>query len=140
MARRELPGSDCHAGWRAYRRSHVSLREADSTGRQLVQIRRGNPSAVTPQIAVPEVIGQNQDYIWTAIPSGGDSGKKKFSAVQDFILEYKLQCKLNLSCREGGSDCTERAGSTVGIGSGEIRVIEDVEELRAELQLHSFPW
>ena len=68
----KLPGGDGHAGWGTDGRGDVSLRETDSFRRQLVNIRRGNAAAITTQIAVPEIISQNQNDIWPAITSGGE--------------------------------------------------------------------
>ena len=50
------------------------------------------------------------------------------------LLENVLQRELNDSGRTGTSDATERPGAEVGVRVTEVRSVDEVEELRAELQ------
>src|SRR5579871_4014732 len=51
--------------------------------------------------------------------------------------EQQLQSELNLAGRIRRANRTERCIRSSGIGHAEIRVVQQIEELRAELQPHT---
>src|SRR5581483_1713133 len=53
-------------------------------------------------------------------------------------LKHELQRKLDLPRGEGGSNRAERGTGDVGRRRAEIGMVQDVEELRPELQRHAF--
>src|SRR3954453_2693778 len=54
------------------------------------------------------------------------------------FLEHQLQRELNLPGWIGAADSAEGGVGNVGIRQAEIRAIQNVEELRTELERHAF--
>src|SRR3954462_11327211 len=53
-------------------------------------------------------------------------------------LEHELQRKLHLARGRGCKDVVECRRTDIGVGQMEVRAIQEVEQLRAELKLHRF--
>ena len=68
------------------------------------------------------------------MPSFKVSGQAWMPAV----LEHQLQGELNLSRGESAADGAEAGAGAVSVRRGEVGVVQRVEHLRPELQLHIF--
>ncbi|MEJ7636893.1 MAG: hypothetical protein WKF75_02605, partial [Singulisphaera sp.] len=65
-------GQQRRAGRRAFRPVGIEVRESDAPGRQPVQVGRPDvPAAVTAEVAIAQVVGQNQDDVRSPRRLGG---------------------------------------------------------------------
>ena len=146
-ARSELPGHYAGPAGRANRTCRVSIREFDSGRGEAIEIRCFvKLAAIASEVRPSEIIHQDDDEVRfrRRLQDGtrrgncsSDSGVDKLSSIHRFSPN-ELQAELGNPGVTGASNLTNEGAVDIQIRRVELSMIEEVEELRAELNAGSF--